>query len=132
MQSGAAQTLRVIGELDAIGRKRQIRESRDAAQRIDEGRDITPQQRLAARQPDAVHTQADEHTDQPLDLFERQDVFPRQPHVLFLRHAVLTPEIAAVGDGDPQAAQRASENVSGRGQGLRQSRITTQTMTRAD
>src|SRR2546422_6648681 len=43
-----------------------------------------------------------------------RSLFSRQPDVLFLGHAVAAAQIAAVGDADPQAAQRPAENVSRR------------------
>ena len=48
------------------------------------------------------------------DLLEGQQRLARQPGVVRLRHAVLAAEVAAVGDGDAQAAQRTAEAVENR------------------
>ena len=45
---------------------------------------------------------------------KRQHVLARQPDVVLLRHAVLAAQVAAVGDRQAQAAQRASRNDRGR------------------
>ena len=57
---------------------------------------------------------ATKHAGQPCRLVEIEDVFARQPGVLGFRHAVVTSQVAAVGDRQPQARQRAREPVEGR------------------
>ena len=71
-----------------------------------ETRQITAEQRLAARDPDPAHAEHRKHARETHDFLELQDVLARQPHVLLLRHAVLAAEVAAIRDRDPQAAER--------------------------
>ncbi len=49
---------------------------------------------------------------QPIDLLERQQVFPRQPDVLVLRHAVVTAQVAAIGHRQAEGAKRATERIN--------------------
>ncbi len=89
---GASSTpLVVIARSRIAGRRRQ------AANQI---RQVAAQQRFAAGQTDLVHAERREDVDQPLDLFEVEDVFARQPDVVRLRHAVAAAQVAAVGDRD--------------------------------
>ena len=55
--------------------------------------------------------EADEHADQPVDLLEGEQVLLGQPGVLRLGHAVLTPQVAAVGDRQAEVAQRTLQGV---------------------
>jgi hypothetical protein len=80
-----------------------------------EVRQMLPQQRFSAGDAQLVDAETDEHADQPIDLFEGQDVGLGQPGVLGLGHAVLTPQVAAVGDRQAQVAQRALEGVDDHG-----------------
>jgi hypothetical protein len=43
---------------------------------------------------------------EPLNLLEVEEVLPRQPDILRLGHAVLAPEVAAIGHRYAQRAQR--------------------------
>ena len=45
------------------------------------------------------------------DLLEREHVLARQPEVLVLRHAVVAPQVAAVGHRQAETAQRPAERV---------------------
>jgi len=65
--------------------------------RAHECRQIAPEQRLAAGQPDRVDAERHEHLDQHARFLELEDVLSRQPGVVVLGHAVLTAQIAAVG-----------------------------------
>ena len=62
-----------------------------------------------------LHAEVDEHARDPLDLLEREELAARQEAVLvaedLLRHAVHAAEVAAVGDRDPQVADRPAEGV---------------------
>ena len=87
---------------------------RRAARLFDEDRQIAPQQRLAAGNPHAIDAKRRKDVHEGADFLERQQVLARQPHVVGLRHAVMTPEVAAVRDGDPEAAQRACEAIEQR------------------
>jgi hypothetical protein len=48
---------------------------------------------------------------EPVQFVDPQDVRVRQPGVVRLGHTVLAPQIAAVGDGEPQATGRAIKAV---------------------
>src|SRR5207245_2093226 len=57
----------------------------------------------------------DEDPNKALDLLERQDLGARQELVILAEdlfgHAVNTPEVAAIGDADPQVTKRPAERV---------------------
>ena len=53
----------------------------------------------------------EEDVDQRADLLEVQHVLARQPDVVVLRHAVFAAQVAAVGDRQPQVAQRPPEAI---------------------
>ena len=101
----------LIGEQDAVGREREIGEALLRRQQAHQHIEITAQQRLAARESEPVHAERQEDVDERADLLEVQDVLARQPHVLFLRHAVLAAEVAAVGDRQPQVFQRTVQEI---------------------
>src|SRR5438876_335919 len=75
-----------------------------------------PHQRLASREADLLHAQADEDARQPRDLLEAEDGAVRQERVTgvehLARHAVHAAEVAAVGDRDAQVVHRAPERVT--------------------
>ena len=96
----------VVSARSAIARRR-----REA---FDEDRQIAPQQRLAAGNPHAIDAERRKDVHEGADFLERQQVLARQPHVVRLRHTVMTPEVAAVRDRDPEAAQRARETIEQR------------------
>ena len=83
-----------------------------------EHRQVAPDEWLAAGDADLLDAACDEDARDPLDLLERQQLLARQELVLaaedLLRHAVDAPEVAAVGDGDAQVAQRPPERVGHR------------------
>jgi hypothetical protein len=101
----------MIGQEHAVGRHRQVADARPRRETGDKGRKVAPQERLSARETHLVDAKIEEHIHQPLDFLELEDVLARQPHVLRLRHAVAAPEVAAVGDRQPQVAERALELV---------------------
>ena len=74
-------------------------------------RKVAAQQRLAAGQPDLVDAERQEDVDERADLLEVQHVLARQPDVVVLRHAVFAAQVAAVGDRQPQVAQRPAEAI---------------------
>ena len=102
---------RLIREEHAVGREREVFERGTRRQALDERRQPLPNERLAARDTDAVHAFVREGIDDRADFLVRQQVLPRQPDVFLLRHAVLAAEVAAVGDGDAKAPQRPSERI---------------------
>jgi hypothetical protein len=72
---------------------------------------ILPEQRLSTGQSDLVGAHSSEQASQPSQLLEGEDGFPWQPDVLLLGHAVLAPEIAPIGDGEPEAAEGTAKEV---------------------
>ncbi len=113
--SGAARAL----QRRAVGRQRQVdRVAVGRAQRRqvgDQRRQVAADQRLAAGDPELVDAEPHEDRRQPRDLLERQDLLAGQEREVAAEdlggHAVRAPEVAAVGDRDPQVTQRAAEAV---------------------
>ena len=87
----------------------------DRGQRRDEHRQVAPDERLAARDPQLPDAEPDEDAGQPLDLLERQHELLGQEREVapedLGRHAVRAAEVAAVGDRDPEVAQGTAEAV---------------------
>ena len=88
----------------------------DRGQALDEPGQVAPDERLAAGDPELRRAEPDEDAGQPLDLLERQDELARQEREVapedLLGHAVDAPEVAAVGDRDPQVVDRPAEPVA--------------------
>ena len=78
-------------------------------------RQVAPDERLAAGDPQLLDPERDERAGRPLDLLEGQDLVARQERVVLpedlLGHAIGAPEVAAIGDRDAQVAHRAPERV---------------------
>ena len=111
VEARVPQRPRRLRQEDAVGGEREVGEARLAGERAHEVRQIAPQQRFAAGQPQLVGAEGQELIDQAADLLERQQVAPGQPDVVGFRHAVLAAEIAAVGHRQPEAAQRPAVKV---------------------
>ena len=121
VRPAAARLVCLPREQRAVRRQREI----DVAERRElahEHRQVAAHEGLAAGDADLLDASFDEDTSDPLDLLERQKLFASQELVLtaedLLRHAVDAPEVAAVGDGDAQIAQRPPERI-GQRHGLR-------------
>ena len=108
----------LASEERAVRREREVhvgnrREARD------ERLEVTPYQRLASGEAELAHTERDEDPREPLDLLEGKELRALEelpvPAVDLLGHAVDAAEVAAVGDGDAQVAQRPAHAVEGRG-----------------
>ena len=67
---------------------------------------IATEQWLAAGESDAIHSRTRKHVDQRAHFLELENVLARQPHVFRFGHAVAAPQVAAVGDREPQIFQR--------------------------
>ena len=111
VKPGALEIGGVIRKQHAVRRQAQIAQPRSARRAADQFRQIAAEQRLAAGEADAIETRFREEIAELTDLLERQHVRARQPDVLVLRHAVVAPEVAAIGDRNPQVAERPAEGV---------------------
>ena len=78
-QAGGRERVGVLGEQDAVGRQREVVEAALAGQHLHEFGEVAPEQRLAARQPQAIDAFGKEDVDERRDLLEVQDVLARQP-----------------------------------------------------
>ena len=100
-----------------VRRQRELRVER--REQGDQPVDVLPDERLAAREPQLVDAEADEDARHPLDLLEREQFLAVEEAVVapedLLRHAVDAAEVAAVGNRDPEVAERAAEAVQGHG-----------------
>jgi hypothetical protein len=71
--------------------------------------------RFTAGQAYLLHAQLDERSGQPLDLLKTEQSGTRQEHVMLVedcaRHAVSAAQVASVGNGNAQVAQRAPQGV---------------------
>jgi len=112
VQAGIAKGPGLVGQEDAVRREREVVDSRQRRQLRDEHRQIPAEQRLAARDPDPVGTDRHERAGERGDLLEREQRFAGQPGVVRLRHAVVTPQVAAVGHRDPEAPERPGEAIT--------------------
>ena len=81
----------------------------------DEVRQVAPDERLAAGDPELLDAERDERPRRPFDLLEGQDLVARQERVVLpedlLGHAIGAPEVAPIGDRDAQVAHRPAERV---------------------
>jgi hypothetical protein len=111
MKARIAKAGRLCIEQQAVGRQRQVADGRSGREAGDEIRKIAPQQRLAAGEANPVDAEIGEGIDDGGTLFEREEVLPRQPHVVRLRHAVLAAKITAIRDGQSQAPERTAEAI---------------------
>ena len=98
----------LVGEQDAVGRQRQIADRRLRARASrDERRQVAAEQRLAAGQPDLVDAERHEDVDERAR-FPRSAGCPRAAARRSRPRACSTAaQVAAVGDRQPQVAQRA-------------------------
>ena len=111
MEPCVAKRLGVLGEVNSVRRQRQVLDLRIFTDQPDQPGKVSPQQRLATGQPHVVHAQGGEGTHQFADFPEREQLFPRQPDVFLLGHAVTAAQVAPVGDRDTQAAQGSAEYI---------------------
>ena len=102
----------LTGEEDPVGGQGDVLDPRDDRNQPDQFGQVAADQRLPAGDPELPHPERREPLDDERRLVETQEVLPRQPHILLLRHAVLATEVAAVGDREAQAAERPAEPVT--------------------
>ena len=113
-QPGAPQAVGEEPERGAVGGHRHVDRAGVGLERgdlFDESREVGPDRRLAAGEPDRLDAIALDHQPgDPCHLLERQDLRARQPrHLLF--HAIRAPEVAPVGDRDAQIADDPPEPI---------------------
>jgi hypothetical protein len=106
MQAGVLEGSGVAREQDTVGGHCQIVDAVLLRQPLDQNRDIFTQQRFASSEPHLADPLIEEDVHESIDLLELQDIFTREPHVLRLGHAVLAPQIAAIGDRQAQVGER--------------------------
>ncbi len=90
-------------EADPVGGQRDLRARRERRRRRDDRDEVTAQQGLAAGEPDladAERLDADPH--QTHHFFAGEHLGRRQPVESLGRHAVRAPQVATVGERDPQ------------------------------
>ena len=113
-EPGIRERLRLLREQGRIGRQCQV-EVAERCQPPDQDLEVAAKEGLAASDPELVHAETHEHAGDALDLLERQELASRKEPVVaaedLFRHAVHAPEVAAVGDRDPEIAERPREGV---------------------
>ena len=82
LQPGLLERRRVLGETRAVGRDRQVVGAVQLREPRDDLDDVAPQQRLAARQPQLLDAELEEHAGDALDLARRQPMRSRQELVV--------------------------------------------------
>jgi hypothetical protein len=111
------QRLGVLLQQHTVGRQREVRDVGERREARDEALEVAAQERLTARQAHLRDSEVLCGAHDPLELLERQEFALREPGVLLLGHAVPTPQVAAVRDREPQAAERAPVQIVGGGGG---------------
>ena len=89
----------------------------DAVERRHQAAQIASQQGLATSKSDLGHAKLTKQACQSLHLLERQQLLARLKLRRFLRNAVGTPEIAAIGHRQTQIAHLASVAIGNGGRG---------------
>ncbi len=117
-QTGIGKAACLAGEQGPVGGHREVVEAIDAGEQLHEPGQVASEQRLAPGEPDLGHAVVHEEARQTRDLLERQQLRPGQepesrPEHL-PGHAVDAPEVAAIGDRDPQVVHRPPQPVEDR------------------
>ena len=100
-EARGTQIVRDLGQLHAVGREREVDAER--GEHLDQSRHVRAHQRLAAGQPDRLEPEAlHAQPHHPGDLLVGEHLRAREPAHTLGRHAVGAPEVAAVGDRDPE------------------------------
>ena len=114
-QPGRDERAREPVEQDAVGREREVTHAGRRREHPHELGQVAAHERLAAGQPDLVDAHRGHDGDEALDLLEGEQLGLGQPRQALGGHAVAAAEVAAVGDRDAQAADRAAPAVLQRG-----------------
>ncbi len=104
VEARRAQRGRLLGQQHPVRGHGQVLDARVGREEPHEPVEVAPEQRLTAGETHLVHPQVGEDVHEPVHLLEGQHVIAGQPDVLLLGHAVLTAQVAAVGDREPQVA----------------------------
>jgi hypothetical protein len=83
----------------------------NAGQFLGQDRQIFPNRRLPPSQSNFGHAQLDKNPSQPLYFFISQQGLFGLPHHAFMRHAVLTAEVTAIGQRNPQILVASSKLI---------------------
>ncbi len=110
-QTGVIQRASLLGQQHAVGGHRQVLNSGNGDQLLDQPGQILPHQRLAAGDAQLVDPQSGRYSRETLDLLERQNFPAIHKLDIVLRHAIKAADIAAVRHTDAQIVVRASEGV---------------------
>ena len=114
-QPRVGERLRLLRQERCVRRQRDVEVVAERRELRDQHLEVAPEERLAAGDAELLHAELDEHARDALDLLEREELTPRQEAVVvpedLLRHAVDAAEVAAVGDRDPEIANRPAEGV---------------------
>ena len=73
----------------------------------DKSVEVAADERLAAGQANFINAESNEEAREPADLFKAENLAPREPHILIIRHAIGAAKIAAVSDRYAQVFQPA-------------------------
>src|SRR6056297_1569015 len=104
LQTGRSQRGSLLGQQNPIGRQRHIFDAGNGHKLLHQLRQVFPHQRFATGQPQILNTDRREEGDQPMNLFEREDLLFGQKRDVLRRHAVKAADVATVGDADAEAA----------------------------
>src|SRR5262249_28193087 len=113
---GVFELLRIFRELAAVGGQRQLfQRSRVevARQGTKQPQDVLAHQRLAAGDPELLDALGDKGRAHAVELFEREQILLGQEGHM-LGHAIGAAEVAAVGDGNTQVRDMATEGIDQR------------------
>ena len=114
LEAGRDERLGLLRQQRAVRRQRDV-EAAERRQALDQHLEVAAQERLAARDPDLLDAVRDERAREPLDLLEAEQLLAVHEAVAatehLLGHAVDAAEVAAVGDRDPEVADRPAQGV---------------------
>ena len=114
LQAGGDERLGLLRQQRTVRRQRQV-EAAERGQALDQQLEVAAEEWLAAGDPDLLDAVRDERAREPLDLLEAEELLAVHEAVAATEHlpghAVDAAEVATVGDGDPQVADRPAHGV---------------------
>jgi hypothetical protein len=102
---------RKFREQKPVGCDRQVVDAGNRVQAANQEMQISPHERLAARQPNLVNSHRGNDADEFDDFLETQQ-FALVEECHFFRHAIRAAQIAAISDADPQIIVSPAEGVN--------------------